>query len=277
MSDLSPEVQIIGHGPYVLCLHSSTSSSKQWRDLVETLSGEFTVVTPDLYGYGKSPQWDEHRPMELQDEIDLLRPVLKSIPGPYHLIAHSYGGAVAFRLASTEPARVRSLVVYEPVLFNLLFEERDLDSALEIWLLSDDVNWLLVDGRNARAAERFVDYWSGEGTWAALPGWQKKAIEGRMTKVVSDFDATMGDSTRLNVYARLRIPTLFMYGAQSPQPTRRIAEWLGTHLPNVEVRGLLPLGHMGPVTHARYVNDLIARFLRGQPTGILPHQIRRAV
>jgi pimeloyl-ACP methyl ester carboxylesterase len=277
MSDLSPKVHITGHGPFVLCLHSSTSSSRQWSELVETLADEFTVVAPDLYGYGKSPQWADDRPMELQDEIALLRPVLKSMPGQYHLIGHSYGGAVAFRLATTEPARIRSLVVYEPVMFNLLFEERDLDSALEIWLLSDDVNWLMVDGRHARAAERFVDYWSGEGAWAELADWQRKAIENRMTKVRSDFDATLGDSTRLSDYARLRIPTLFLYGAQSPQPTRRIAEWIGGRLPNVEVRGLLPLGHMGPVTHSRHVNDLIARFLRGQPSGILPHQIRRAV
>jgi pimeloyl-ACP methyl ester carboxylesterase len=243
--------------------------------LTELLAGDYTVVAPDLYGYGTSPDWTQKRALELEDEIDLLGPVLERIPGPFHLIGHSYGAAVAFKLARTMPARVRSLVVYEPVLFNLLFEADDLDAATEIWMVSDDVHRLLVDNRLADAARRFIDYWSGEGVWNSLPEWQREKIKGRMKKVQADFDATMGNPTPLTDYRKLNIPLLLLYGLQSPLSTRQIAEWLTRELPNAEVRGLLPLGHMGPVTHAEAVNRLITSFLKKQPTGILPHQIRR--
>jgi pimeloyl-ACP methyl ester carboxylesterase len=234
------------------------------------------VVAPDLYGYGKSPEWTEARIMELEDEIELLRPVLDRIPGPFHLVGHSYGAALAFKLALTMPARVRSLIAYEPVLFNLLFRSDNLDAATEVWMVSDDVHWLLVDNRLATAAERFIDYWSGEGTWQTLPDWQKAAIQKRMKKVRADFDAVLSNPTPLEEYGRLDVPTLFLYGLQSPQSTRKIAEWMVGQLPKVEVRGLLPVGHMGPVTHAEGINKMIASFLRQQPSGILSHQVTRS-
>ena len=274
MTDKIPHFRKSGSGPYVLCLHSSTSSSKQWQALTEKLADQYTVYAPDLYGYGKSPHWTEERLLSLDDELDLLKPVLADIPGPYHLIGHSYGAAVAFKLALTQPGKIRSLVAYEPVLFNLLFELDDRDAASEIWMVQDDVHWLLADKRYSDAARVFIDYWSGEGTWDSLQDWQQEAIEKRMEKVRSDFDAVLGNPTPLSAYRDLKIPTLLLYGAQSPQSSRQVINWLAGELPRAEIRGLLPLGHMGPVTHAENIARLIAGFLGKQPKGILSHQVR---
>lgn len=276
MSRIEPNVHRSGQGPYVLCLHSSTASSKQWRHLSGILSDRYTVVAPDLYGYGESPAWPEKRSLELEDEIQLLEPVLASIPGPFHLIGHSYGAAVAFRLALLHPDRVRSLVAYEPVLFNLLFQIRDFEAAREIWSVQEDVLQLLDDRQPREAAARFVDYWSGEGAFRSLPDWQQSAIEKRMKKVRADFDATLGNLTPALAFENLRVPTLFLYGLHSPLSTRRLADWLGSRLPKAEVRGLLPLGHMGPVTHAEGISRMIARFLDGQPEGVAAHRLYRA-
>lgn len=263
-----------GQGPYVVCLHSSTGSGKQWQALTKSLAEHFTVIAPDLYGYGEGPDWPEDRVLELDDEVNRICPIIERLICPVHLVGHSYGAAVAIKLALTMPTKVRSLTAYEPVLFNLLFHDDDLDAASEIWMVSDDVHWLLVDGRYSTAAERFIDYWSGEGTWARFPDWRRAAIEKRMKKVRADFDAVMGNPTPLTAYRDLRVPTLFLYGLQSPQSTRKIAEWVGRELPHAEVRGLLPMGHMGPVTHADEVNRMIVSFLRRQPNGILSHQLR---
>ncbi len=272
---MRPHVRKSGRGPFVLCLHSSTSSSKQWDLLAGKLADTFTVVAPDLYGYGKSPRWEQNRALELDDELALLQPLLDEIPGPFHLIGHSYGAAVAFKLALRYPERIRSLVAYEPVLFDILFEMRHMDTATEIWMVQDDIHWLLVDRRYHEAARRFIDYWSGEGLWDRLPEWQQQAIEKRMEKVRADFDATLGNLTPLAEYARLHAPILFLYGLQSPESTRQIATYLAEKLPNAEVRGLLPLGHMGPVTHAEGIAGMISRFIRNLPTGVQGHQIKR--
>jgi len=275
MTNLKPYYHESGSGPYILCLHSSTGSSKQWKALIDCFSGEYTIIAPDLYGYGKSPDWDKKQALELEDEIELIKPVLDSIPGPFHLVGHSYGAAVAFKLALMYPQRIRSLTAYEPVLFNLLFEMKEEKSSEEIWMVSDDIYWLSVDKRYTDAARRFIDYWAGEGSWDKMPGWMQEAIEKRMGKVSSDFDATLGNLTPLSAYRDLKVPTLYMYGLQSPQSTQRIAEWMSQELPNIEIRGLLPLGHMGPVTHAENIAKIIMKFIKNQPMGIQPHQIKR--
>jgi len=267
----------VGRGPAVLCLHSSTSSSKQWESLVRSLSDEYRIIAPDLYGYGKSPDSSGEHPFSLDHELELLESVLSSIPGPFHLIGHSYGAAVAFKLALAQPTRIRSLVVYEPVLFSLLLEnEPEHESAVEIQLVREDVKSAVDSGELDQAGRMFVDYWSGQGTWESLQDWQRGTVSKRMPKVTKDFGAVMGDGSPLIDFADLDIPTLFLYGIDSPEPTRKIVQWLGQTLPKVEVRGILGLGHMGPVTHSGAVAQIIAGFIRKQPQGILVHQLRRS-
>lgn len=275
MNDNKPYFRKSGRGPYVLCLHSSTGSSKQWGKLTEKLADNFTVVAPDLYGYGKSPDWDDNKVLTLEDELEFLKPVIESIPGPFHLVGHSYGAAVAFKMALKYPNRLRSLTAYEPVLFNLLFEVKSESACEEIWMVQDDVYWLLVDKRLSDAAERFIDYWTGEGNWGKLPEWQQEAVKKRIEKVRHDFDATLANPTPLEDYSKLKLPTLFLYGLESPESTIKIAEWLGGKLPNAEIRGILHMGHMGPVTHAEEIGSLIAKFIGNLPPGIPPHLLKK--
>jgi len=273
--DHAPHIRQSGRGPAVVCLHSSISSSKQWKGLMTELESDHHVIAPDLYGYGASPVPAKADPFSIDHEIELLCQMLADIPGPFHLIGHSYGAAVAFRLAVRYPTRVRSLVAYEPVLFNLMVGD-DSDEATEIGSVRTEVEAMVGKGEFEEAAERFVDYWSGAGVWNKMPVSAKDKIIQRMWKVVFDFEAVLGNMTTLSDYAKFDIPTLYLYGTESPASTRKIAEWLGQTLPKAEVRGLIGVGHMGPMTHSSGVIKLIANFVRKQPKGILVHQLKRS-
>ena len=107
-----------GSGPAVLCLHCSASSSGQWRPLMERLAGRYRVIAPDLYGCGKSPAWPGERPMWIDDQIELLASAFERAGERFHLIGHSYGGAIALKAALSLRPRLASLVLYEPVLFS---------------------------------------------------------------------------------------------------------------------------------------------------------------
>lgn len=277
MADNAPSVRKAGDGPVILCLHSSTSSSKQWSKLTDQLSHTYQVIAPDLYGYGDSPDWNLDQTLSLGDELDLLKPLLDEICGPFHLIGHSYGAAVALTLASTYPTRVRSLVLYEPVLFCLLFEkDSQTKAAVEIGAVQADVANLVERGMLQQAGRRFVNYWSGDGVWERFEEWQKESVARRMKKVVADFTAVVGHQTKLEAYRNLDIPTLLLYGVESPESTRLIVDALSKTLPKSEIRGFLGLGHMGPITHADQIARLIGKFLQAQPKGILVHQLRRS-
>jgi pimeloyl-ACP methyl ester carboxylesterase len=60
-----------GSGEPVLLLHSSGSSSAQWRALMERLSARFRVVAPDLYGYGGTALWPGRGPFHLAHEAEI--------------------------------------------------------------------------------------------------------------------------------------------------------------------------------------------------------------
>ena len=59
-----------------------------------------------------------------------------------------------------------------------------------------------------------------------------------------------------------RVPTLCLQGTESPRPVLEIGAILGRELPRARVMSLAGMGHMGPITHAGQVNQLIERFLR---------------
>src|SRR5438874_6249088 len=88
-----------GAGTGVVCVHASASVSGQWRPLMDLLANRFRVLAADLYGYGQSPAWPDAHKLSLADEARLLEPVFRSAGDRFHLIGHSYGGAVALRAA----------------------------------------------------------------------------------------------------------------------------------------------------------------------------------
>jgi pimeloyl-ACP methyl ester carboxylesterase len=84
--DRLPFVREAGAGSTVVCLHSNASHSAQWRSLMDRLSGRYRVLAMDSYGAGKSPDWPSRTQIRLQDEVDLIAPVLNGIEGSYTLV-----------------------------------------------------------------------------------------------------------------------------------------------------------------------------------------------
>jgi pimeloyl-ACP methyl ester carboxylesterase len=90
---------------------------------MDRLAGRFRTLAVDLYGSGQSPPWQGDRPLWLADEVALLAAAFAAAGPKFHLVGHSYGGAVALKAALSDPGRVASLVLFEPVLFSLLTTE----------------------------------------------------------------------------------------------------------------------------------------------------------
>ena len=101
-----PFVRQAGSGPTVVCLHSNASSSAQWRGLMDLLAPRFTVLAPDSYGSGKTPEWPSDRVISLDDEVQLIEPLIAQASGSVVLVGHSYGASVALLAAPLPSAAV---------------------------------------------------------------------------------------------------------------------------------------------------------------------------
>ena len=259
---LTPHVREAGSGPGVVCLHSNASSSAQWRSLMDRLGGRHRVLAPDSYGAGRSPDWPSDREISLHDEVDFIAPVLARAGTPCALVGHSYGAAVALMAALEDPARVRALALYEPTLFALVDAQGPPPNGVDgIREAVRAAGAALDAGDRSTAAEHFIDFWMGAGSWRAMPPERKPAIADAVVNVRRWAHALFGEPTPARSFAALDVPVLYMLGGSSPESAHAVARALVPVLPRVRVVELRGLGHMAPVTHPDVVNDAIAAFL----------------
>jgi pimeloyl-ACP methyl ester carboxylesterase len=262
MEPQAPSFRESGAGTGVVCLHASASSSSQWRPLMDRLANRFRVFAVDLYGYGQSPPWPDERPLSLADEGRLLEPVFRAAGERFHLIGHSYGGAVALRVALDNPGRLRSLTIYEPVMVAVLLQEDpEQPAAREITAVRDDTNAAVDRGDLDRSGGRLVDYWMGAGAWANTPEKRRPAIASAMRKVKGEWNAIFTEPTPLAAFAKLAVDTHFLVGSESPASTKGVARLLTGTLPRVTRTVIDGAGHMGPITHPDQVNAAIEAYL----------------
>ena len=262
MPPAHPHFREAGAGPGVVCLHSNASTSSQWRGLMDTLAPKYRVFAPDSYGSGKSPEWPSDRVIRLRDEAEFIEPVLAEAGSELVLVGHSYGAAVALMAALMNPARVRALALYEPTLFTVVDAESPPPNEADGIRAAVAASSAALDaGNNDRAAEHFIDYWMGRGSWAQTPAPRKPPIAASVVNVRRWAHALMTEPTPLAAFRALDIPVLYMVGKRSTVSAHGVARLLLSALPRVELLEFDDLGHMGPMTHPEPVNEAIARFL----------------
>ncbi|UFS71068.1 alpha/beta hydrolase [Geomonas sp. RF6] len=262
MPPITPGYLCTGDGDAVVLLHSSLSSKNQWKGLIPLLAGRYRVIAVDLYGYGETPFPPDKAAFSLRDEVELVREVLeRELPAGavFHLVGHSYGGAVALSFCHYYPESVRSVCAFEPVAFHLLdLAEPQLSTVLQ---MAQTLERLGAQGKPELAAETFLDYWGGPGTFAAYPARLKEDFAARTPKLRLDFQAITRTAITVEDYRRLQLPVHLIVGERSRPPALFVTEVLSRTLPHCTLHKV-PAGHLAPFTHPQLVNPLIAQTLR---------------
>ena len=244
----------------VIALHCSLGSGRQWALLGEELGGNYRLIAPDLSGYG-SNSGAIVLPTTLTEEVALLSEHIAQAEGPLHLVGHSYGGAVAFKIATGSPfaSRVRSLTLIEPVLPTLLAES-GADRRLHE-LFAELARCIQVDlwkGLAMEAIDKFMSFWNGSATPEKLSPEARLRLIEHADKLAFDLAAAFAEKDVATTAAGIGVPTLLFSGGLSPYLTQRIAERLASLIPGVDARHLPAAGHMMPFSHGKVINPEIA-------------------
>lgn len=109
-----------GKGPPILLLHGHPRTSATWHKVAPILvAAGFSVVCPDLRGYGRSgkpPTTPDHEPYSKRAMASDLAALMTRLGHESYAVAgHDRGSYVALRLALDYPAAVSQLAVLDSV------------------------------------------------------------------------------------------------------------------------------------------------------------------
>ncbi|WP_411287624.1 alpha/beta fold hydrolase [Phenylobacterium sp.] len=101
--------------------HANGFNAATYRSILQPLATDLRILAVDLRGHGAStlPTVIEGRDGWSEFREDLLALLAAATDGPVVLAGHSMGGTSSLLAAAQAPARVRALVLFDPVLMPL--------------------------------------------------------------------------------------------------------------------------------------------------------------
>ncbi|WP_050604822.1 alpha/beta fold hydrolase [Ruegeria sp. 6PALISEP08] len=244
----------------LLALHCTIAHSGAWSGLANVLSGDATLIAPDMLSHGKSPDWDGQS--DFFDQV--TNPAAAQLSERMDLIGHSFGAMIALRLAIEYPERVRSLILIEPVFFAIakqdaphLFEQHEEDFK--------PIGAAFKAGDKVLAARLFNRMWSTQISpkWPDLPERTKANMVRGIGAVPAVHSALYDDQAGLlspGKLDRLSMPVLLLSGSETHPVMQAICESLQQRLPGARHEVVRGAGHMLPISHPNEISALLQEF-----------------
>jgi haloacetate dehalogenase len=271
-----------GQGPALLLVHGHPQTGVIWHKLVATLARHFTLVVPDLRGYGDSskPQGEDGHANYSKRRMarDLLRLMQQLGHAHFSVLAHDRGARVAHRLAMDHPHAVQRLVLLDIAPTLAMYEQTSEDFARAYW------HWFFLI-QPAPLPERLIEADAAAyvrevmgGRSAGLAPFDPRALgeymrclalPGAAHGVCEDYRAAAGidlvhEREDRDQGRRLTMPLLVLWGEQGVvhrcfqplQEWRKLAD---------DVRGgPLPCGHYIAEEAPQALLDAALPFLQGE-------------
>jgi acyl-CoA synthetase (AMP-forming)/AMP-acid ligase II/pimeloyl-ACP methyl ester carboxylesterase len=236
----------------VVCIHGNPTWSFLWRGLLDRLGDRYRVIAVDQRGMGFSERASTRaytdRVRDLEEVVDAL-----DIDGPFTLIGHDWGGAIAMGFAVAHPDRLSGLVLcntgiavpqgrHAPRLIRFAASGPMTDLACRR-------TRIFVDGTIALSWRRLA-----KPVRDALRAPYRHAAE---RSAIADFVADVPFDERhpssadiANVAEAIRSfdrPTLIVWGANDPVFDDSFALDLSDRLPHADLHRFRDAGHLSPL------------------------------
>lgn len=169
-----------GAGPPLLLLHGHPQTHVMWHLLAPRLAKDYTVIMPDLRGYGdsskpaSSPDHSTYSKRAMaRDQVAVMKQLGFS---RFSVIGHDRGARCAYRLALDFPDAVEKLVVMDIIPTGEAFRRADKEFAIGYWhwfflaqpfdfperiIEANPHNFYFQGTRHLFRPEALAEYWRG--------------------------------------------------------------------------------------------------------------------
>lgn len=266
-----------GSGPPVVLLHGHPRAHTTWHGVAPRLAAAgFTVICPDLRGYGRSSKPEPDDAHEVYADRAMAEDVVALAEHLGHarfaVVGHDRGQGVAYRCALDHPERVTALAVLDGIPLLESVERVDARFATEWW------HWFFFSG--SPHAERVItadpDAWYGlddslrEAMGAESFEYVAEALRDPLTvrAMLEDYRAGLtvdaeNDRRTREAGERIGCPTLVAWSVHDDledlhgDPVAVWHPWVGGHLTGARIES----GHHMAEENPEQVASTLARFL----------------
>jgi pimeloyl-ACP methyl ester carboxylesterase len=269
-----------GQGPLVLFLHGFPEFWYAWKDLLADFGRDHQAVAVDMRGYNESSRpaaVEQYRIEHLVEDVRALADHLGR--ERFVLVAHDWGGGVAWAFAIRHPERLDGLVVINaphPAIFQRELRENPAQQQASRYMLvfrSPDAEAILAaDGHAALVkavlaeglargyfteADRraYVEAWSRPGTLTGGLNYYRAA---RLGPPGGEDAPARGNFGLAEPSLVVRVPTLVVWGEQDRALLPGNLEGLEAFVPDLTVRRVPDGTHWVVHEHP----DLVIRYIR---------------
>ncbi|KZP00372.1 alpha/beta-hydrolase [Calocera viscosa TUFC12733] len=253
----------------ILLLHGFPSSSHHYRNLIPLLAHKYRVIAPDLPGYGFTTVPEGYK-FIFQNLTDTIKTFIGALPNPpkrYAIYLLSFGAAVGFGLALSDPSSITGIVSQNANAYE--------EGLTAFW---DPIRTYWHSGtKKDRDNLRFLftiettktQYFSGSPHPDAIapesytldqlcldrPGSQENQLD-----LFYDYPTYLALLPKIHEYFRMKqVPLLAVWGRNDPVFATAGAEAYKKDLPNAEVH-LLDTSHFAAETNTKEIADLMLDF-----------------
>ena len=274
-----------GAGPLLLFVHGFPEFWYGWKDQLVEFGRDHLAVAPDMRGYNLSSKPAEVEAYRAKHLVEDLRGLIDQLGGrPCVLVAHDWGGAVAWSFAARHPDYLKRLVIINaphPVVFARELRSNPAQRAASAYMnlfRSDKAERVLAENNYARLSRMTLDSWASNGGAATgadrqayLAAWSQP---GALTGGLNYYRASplrppeAGDTRGVDVpefhaaQFHVRVPTLVIWGERDEALLTGNLSGLETHVADLRVRQVPDATHWIVHERPQLVNGSIRDFVR---------------